>query len=152
MAKRTKSTSEKHAELKSLGKDSRDKLWKRLQLTEEILRDHEYVDANFGSEARLIEVLESDEWSEFASRPGLPALLRIFRAHPDKRVWETYKYDWVAIAELDKEDRGPTSTRTNWKAEYEKMALRVKELESELRVVREELASSKELVEKALAR
>jgi len=139
-----KSTSQKHAELKSLGKDCRDKIWRRLQLTEEILRDHEYVDANFGSEARLIEVLEADEWSEFASRPGLPTLLKLFRAHPDKRTWELYKFDWVAIAELSRstKDEPDPKGRTDWKAECQRLQLRVKELEAEIRVLREVLEKS----------
>lgn len=134
---KTQTTSQKHAELKKIGKDCRDKLFRRLELTEEILRDHEYVDANFGSESRLIELLEADEWSEFASRPGLPALLKIYRAHPDKRTWELYKFDWVAIQELDRVEDRPVTARTNWKAECQKRDLRIKELEAEVRVLRE---------------
>lgn len=137
MAKTNKTTSQKHAELKMISKDCRDKLFRRLQLTEEILKDHEYVDSQFGSEARLIEILETDEWSEFASRPGLPVLLKLYRAFPDRRTWELYRYDWVAIAELLKEDSREPRPRTDWKAECQKRDLRIKELEAEVRVLRE---------------
>ncbi len=134
MAAKERTTSQKHAELKQLGKTARDSLYRRLQLTDEILRDQEYVD-QFGSEVKLMEIMEADEWSEFASRPGLAALLKIYRNHPEKEVWDEYRYDWAAIAELDKVEVERVE-RTDWRKECMERDLRIKELEAELRVIK----------------
>lgn len=136
-------TKEKHVKLKQLGKQSRDSLFDRLRLTDEILRDHEYVD-QFGSEPRLVEIMEADEWSDFATRPGLPALLKAYRANPNKKTWEQYRFDWGAMIELarpeESEDRKPT---TNWKSKFHDAEVRIKELEAEIRGLREALAVTK---------
>lgn len=145
-----KSTSQKHAELKALGSDSRDKLWKRLSLTDEILRDREYVDSTFGSESRLIEVMEADEWAEFASRPGLPMLLRLYRAYPDRKTWELYKFDWCAISELQKSESndGEKKQRVDWKAKCAELELLVREQAAEIREQAAEIRILREMLER----
>lgn len=130
-------TKEKHVRLKSLGKQARDSLFERLRLTDEILRDHEYVD-QFGSEVRLIEIMEADEWSDFSTRPGLFALVKAYRANPNKKTWEQYRFDWgamIALATPDAEtDR---KAPINWKTKFQEAEVRIRELEAEIRGLRE---------------
>lgn len=131
-----KTTSQKHAELKSLGKKGKDLLFQRLKLTDEILRDSDYVD-QFGSEVKLIEILEADEWSDFASRPGLTVLIKAYRLHPERATWEEYKFDWAAIVELDREARESTSDRVNWKKRCEELELANSALQAEVRLLKD---------------
>jgi hypothetical protein len=134
-------TSQKHAELKHVSKQAKDSMYQRLALTHEILSDHSYVDRIFGSEPRAIEVLEADEWSDFAQTPGLSALLGAYRASPEREKWEENRFDWAVMLELAK----PPATsqrgdRVNWKAECEKLAERVSDLEKENKLLRDLLS------------
>ena len=131
-------TKEKHVKLKNISKQARNLLFERLRLTVEILADHEYVD-QFGSEVKLIEIMEADEWSDFGGRPGLPALLRAYRANPQLKTWEQYRFDWGAMIELANGDDEPQprNQAINWKEKFRQAELRIKELEAELRGLRE---------------
>lgn len=129
-------TSQKHARLKALGKQGRDILYERLRLTDEILRDREYIDRVFGSEQRAIELFEMNEWSDFASRPGLGLLLKAYRMFPRKETWEEYRYDWGAIIELCRTESTEKKPRTSWKKLYQESQVRVRELETEVSILR----------------
>jgi len=134
---RQKTTSQKHAELKALSKQVKDSHYERIKLTDEILKDAEYVD-KFGSEVKLVEIMEAEEWSDFATRPGLWALLRAYRENPDKDKWAEYHYDWGAMLELAREPKEEASgDRTNWKKKCEELQLRIAELEAETRLLKD---------------
>lgn len=126
MASNRTSTSQKHAELKRLGKDTQQNIYTMLRLTQQILDDHDYVD-QFGGEGPLLERMEQEEFAHFGGNPGLGAMLRAYRANPDKEVWETYRYNIRAMIDLasPSKERGESS-RTNWKAKAEALEQELK--------------------------
>lgn len=105
-------TSQKHAELKKLGKQARETIYDMLRLTTEILADHEYVD-QFGGEVGLRDLLEAEEYVHFGGDPSLTAMLRAYRANPDEATWKEYRYNIRAMIELanEQEDRGRREAR-----------------------------------------
>jgi hypothetical protein len=139
MASNKTTTSQKHAELKRLGKQSQYNIYEMLRLTQQILDDHEYVD-QFGGEGPLLEMLEKDEFAHFGGNPALATMLRAYRANPDRELWEKYRYNiraMIDLAEPEKEKR--ESTRTNWKAEAEKLREDLARLTAENAALREQV-------------
>ena len=109
-------TSQKHAELKKLSKQSQQNIYDMLRLTDEILNDAEYVD-QFGGEADLIDHMEAAEFSHFGGNPSLSEMLRAYRANPQKKVWTEYRYNVRALIELSLPERERAEiVRTNWKS------------------------------------
>jgi len=126
-----RTTSQKHAALKKLSKQTQDNIFEMLTLANEILHDAEYVD-QFGGEADVIDAMELSEFSHFGGQPSLPSMLRAFRANPKKSTWQEYNFNlrvMIDLAEPERE-RGDV-TRVNWKA-------KCATLEEELAEVREE--------------
>jgi len=105
-------TSQKHAELKRLGKEAAKTIYDMLRLSDEILSDHEYVD-QFGGEPKLIDMLEKDEFAHFGGDPSLSAMLRAFRANPKETTWKEYRFNVRAMIELarEQEDKGRREAR-----------------------------------------
>lgn len=112
----TKTTSQKHAQLKKLSGQARQHIYDMLRLTSEILEDHEYVD-KFGGEAQLIEAIEAEEFAHFGGQPSLASMLRAYRENPKKSTWQEYRFNLRVMIDLatPERDRGD-ATRVNWRA------------------------------------
>jgi len=139
-------TSQKRAELKRVSKAAKDGVWQMLNLADEILSDHEYVD-QFGSEAELIDQLEADEFSHFGGTPKLTAMLRAYRANPAKGTWAENGFNlWVMIDLAAPASDSPPKQYTNWKQRAKEAEAKVEELEAELSQLKETLADYKAMV------
>ena len=94
-----KTTSQKHAELKGLAKQSARNIWDMLRLAVEILADLEYID-KFGGEGPMLDLLEAEEFIHFGGDPSLTAMLRAYRANPQLAKWQEYRFNVRAMIEL----------------------------------------------------
>jgi len=113
---RTATTSQKHAQLKGLSRNTQQNIYEMLRLANEILQDHQYVDG-LGGEGKLLDMLEKEEFSHFGGDPSLPAMLRAYRYSPQLETWREYRFNIRALIELAAPDsEGADATRTNWKA------------------------------------
>ena len=132
-----KTTSQKHAELKKLSEQTQRNIYDMLRLADEILQDHEYVD-QFGSEAELIEQMETTEFSHFGGQPSLGAMLRAYRFNPKRATWDEYSYNLRVMIDLATPEREPnTFERTNWKQRCAELEEQVKLLQSENKTLRD---------------
>ena len=121
----TKTTSQKHAELKDLAKRTKDNIFAMLKLANEILSDHEYVDS-LGGEDQVLERLEAEEFSHFGGSPSVSEMVRAYRKNPDRATWNQYHHNvWALIELANPSAEGAAIERINWKA-------KCKELEAQL--------------------
>lgn len=126
-----KTTSQKRAELKRISKAAKDGVWNMLRLADEILSDHEYVD-RFGSEAELIDQMETDEFSHFGGNPKLSAMLKAYRANPGHITWQEYHFNIWAMIELATPAPQPRPhERTDWKKIAQEAEAKVAETKAE---------------------
>ena len=135
----SQSTSQKHARLKKLSKETQNNIFEMLKLADEILKDREYVD-QFGSQAALMDMLEETEFSHFGGKLSLQSMLRAYRANPDLKTWETNKFNLVVMIDLSEPSREKEEVeRNDWKARFKeaeeeaaKWEARCVELESQV--------------------
>jgi len=126
----TKTTSQKHAHLKSLAKKNRLDVYEMIRLASDILADHEYVDS-LGGEAAVLDMLAADEFAHFPTRPAVKTMVDAYRANPDRKTWKEYAYSTEAMVELAKPEKlKPEGDRTDWKALAKEREARVAELEA----------------------
>ena len=127
-----KTSSQKHAELKKLGKDARKNLFQMLSLASDILADPEYVD-QFGGEGPLLDHLEETDFSHFGGRPSLASMLRAYRANPNENTWREYRHNIHALIDLAAPDKQKNETeRTDWKSLAKELQVRVQMLEAQV--------------------
>lgn len=123
---------QKHSQLKNLSKTIKTSIYDMLKLTDELLSDHDYVDA-FGGEDQLIDSLEADEFSHFGGSPSLPEMLRAYRHTPKLAAWKEYRFNIRAMIELAKPEReSEAKERINWRALAKELESKVARLESAL--------------------
>lgn len=132
MTRQNETTSQKHAKLKQLSQAAKDSIYDMLRLTQQILDDHKYVD-QFGGEGPMLERLEQDEYSHFGGQPSLPAMLRAYRANPEKATWKEYGYNLRVMIDLatPERERGE-SQRVNWKSRCHELEEKLNHMESSL--------------------
>ena len=99
---RAKSTSQKRADLKALGKQARENIYAMLKLADEILKDQDYVDQFHGGEIEVMQQMEADEFVHFGGDPSLAAMLKAYRENPGEDVWQEYRYNIRAMIDLAK--------------------------------------------------
>ncbi len=93
MAKaRALTTSQKHAKLKLLSKQTQNNIFAMLKYADEILADFAYVD-KFGGEGAILDAFSENEFSHFGGQPSLEAMLKAYRANPAKATWEEYNFN-----------------------------------------------------------
>lgn len=141
-----KTTKEKHAELKKLGKKNRAALYDMLKLAVEIMDDPAYCE-EYGGSTALQDHLESTDFIHFGGKPSLANMLMAYRKNPLKTTWDEYQHNIHAMIELARpaKQTADSEVRINWKA-------RAKELEVQLEMLRHELAELRKRHEDALTK
>lgn len=139
-------SSQKRSELKKLAKQSRENIFRMLQIVDELLEDKEYVD-QFGGEAQLMDHIEVEEFAHFGGNPALSSMLRAFRANPKKSTWAEYRYNIRAMIDLASPEKESGETqRTNWKALAKELQLKLEQAEATLNDYREQVGAMREKV------
>lgn len=127
-----KTSSQKHADLKELSRKIKVNIFEMLKLTDELLRDPEYVD-QFGGEAQLIDTLETSEFSHFGGQPSLASMLRAYRANPKRATWQEYHFNLRVMIDLATPAKEKAAEpHINWKKKCGELELQVEQLESSL--------------------
>lgn len=130
-------SSEKHKQLKKLGRKSKDNLFEMLKLASEILKDESYCEEYGGQEA-LRDHLQVTDFSHFGGKPSLAAMLRAYEKNPEKSTWEDYQYNVWAMIELAKPPKESSDKqRINWKARAAELEVKVEMLEHEIATLQE---------------
>ena len=128
-----KTSSQKHAQLKSLSKDAKSNLYQMIALADDLLQDHEYVDS-LGGEGKFLEDLQDNEFSHFGGDPDVAEMLFAYRANREERVWKKYNYNiraLIEIAQPDKSERAEVR-HTNWKQIAAELQLKLEQLQRQL--------------------
>jgi len=140
-----KTTTQKHAELKRLGKQSAQNIHAMLYLVNEILDDHKYVDG-FGGEDQLVEMIEHDEFAHFGGDPALVEMLMAYRKFPRESQWREYAFNIRAMIELATPTREAKShERTDWKALAKSLQIKIEQTEEKLSRAENESESLREM-------
>jgi len=140
-----KTTTQKHAELKRLGKQSAQNIHAMLCLVNEILDDHKYVDG-FGGEHQLVEIIERDEFAHFGGDPALVEMLMAYRKFPRESQWREYAFNIHAMIELATPTReAKTGERTDWKGLAKSLQIKIEQTEEKLSGVEKENQSLREI-------
>jgi len=107
---------QKHVELKNLSRNIKSTLFDMLKLASEMLGDHEYVD-ECGGQDKLLESLESEEFSHFGGSPSLAEMLRAYQKNQRRTTWQEYKFNIWAMIELSRPaTEAAEKERVNWKS------------------------------------
>lgn len=132
-----KTTQQKHAELKKLGRKARSNLYDMLKIASEILEDPAYCD-EYGGRDALRDHLESTDFCHFGGKPSLANMLRAYEKNPQKATWDEYQHNIHAMIELAKPAKDTNTTeRINWKARAKELEVKVEMLQDELSGLRQ---------------
>lgn len=140
------SSEKKREQLKKLGRQARVKLYEMLSLTASILTDAAYVEEHGGIEV-LTDHLEATDFAHFGGKPSLRNMLGALKKNPEKSVWDERRHNIWAMIDLAK----PSPAASQGKPRIDRAA-RIKELEVENRVLRDELSELRTRHELALTR
>jgi|GEM_PF-5920659 len=140
---------QKRAELKKLAKQSRENIFRMLQLVDELLADKEYVD-QFGGEGQLMDHLQEEEFAHFGGSPSVSELVRAYRANPKKSTWAEYQYNvWAMIDLATPTKEAGEIQKTNWKALAKELQLKLDQAEANVKEYREQAAMFRERLDES---
>lgn len=132
-----KTTEQKHAELKALGRQHRRSTYEMLALAHEILEDPAYCE-QFGGQSALQDHLEATDFVHFGGKPTLANMLRAYRKNPNRSVWDEYQHNIWAMIDLSAPTKNTEAKeKINWKALAKELEVKVEMLEAELDQIRD---------------
>ena len=132
-------TNEALAKLKTMASKAGEALYERITLTAKILKDREWIDAEFaGDYDKAHEAIEVEYFPEMTAF-GLGKLLDLLATFPDVATWRAHKFNlqrlWAERTEQRQADRGESKPRTS---KTEKI-----QADADARVEKEVIARSK---------
>jgi len=109
------------AELKILAKSAADTLYRRIELSAQVLQDLDWIAREYGgSDLKAQDALQSEFFKELGGFIKLGTLIAMFR-HVPKKKWIEVRYDIAAVEViyhgLDKPSEGTKVPRHNWQEE-----------------------------------
>jgi hypothetical protein len=104
---------EKHEHLLGeLAKDGKT-IYKRVVLARDLLKDREWVVAEYGDESRARKAIQAKLFSDTAATLG--QLFQILDQFPEEANWEAQGWDLKKLFAATKPEKGPRLNHTNWK-------------------------------------
>jgi len=126
-------------ELKQLANKAADTLYRRIELSVQVLGDMDWIaQVHGGSDLKAQDALQSQFFRDLGGFISLGKLCAMFR-HVPKSKWNELRYDVAAVevvyddAAMNETTQGERGKRTAWKALAEERAKKIAELEAQIK-------------------
>lgn len=138
-----------YAELKTLAKNAKGNIYDMLSIACRLLDDDRAVlqlakKLGVDGHAGVRKHIEEQEFSFFGGTPSLAAMIRAFKANPEKKIWQEYHFNVRAMIALATPAEGKRDRqRPAWKEKAEKYRSQIEEKDAEIATLRKEIEQLK---------